>query len=417
MVHSGFGVVPHGIPGTPVPFNFHIPQADIHQLTSLVKNGVIAAPSFYTTHNFTDGPEYAFGASRDWLADAAKAWVDPKYFDWRAMEKHWNSFPQFTINVTGPSDGQVFDLHFGALFSRKPDAIPIIFSHGWPSSWLDFIPMLELLTTKYTPETLPYHIITPSIPDYGLSTRSNLTTTELNFYTAAEALNELMKALGFDAYVAQGGDVGSALTATLGAKHDECKAVLFNNFILTPSEIASVADLPVTPGENASIAAGTAFRYSGVGYMLEQGTKPGAIALVSESNPLAMLGWIGSLYAEGTPLPLTDILKQVSWYWYTKSYGRGLWAYRAAWASVIRDDDADKNPTPLAITNKPLGYSRYPFEVLVAAKSWLDHWFPDNLVFYREHPEGGHFAAAEQPVAFLQDIEDFVAVVKAKAQF
>jgi pimeloyl-ACP methyl ester carboxylesterase len=226
MVDAGFGVVPVGIPGAPAPFTLHVPDKDLAQLSILVENAVIGVPSYYNTHNFTDGPDYLFGTSRDWFANAAKVWVND--FDWRAHEKYWNTFPQFTINVTAPSDGQVFDLHFAALFSRKPDAIPIILSHGWPSSWLDFIPIFELLTTKYTPETLPYHIIAPSIPDFGLSTRSELTKTELDFYKAAEALNELMKALGFDAYIAQGGDVGSGITAALGAVHDECKAVHCN---------------------------------------------------------------------------------------------------------------------------------------------------------------------------------------------
>jgi len=151
--------------------------------------------------------------------------------------------------------------------------------------------MFELLTAKYTPETLPYHIITPSIPDYGLSTRSNLTTTELNFQKAAEALNELMKALGFDAYIAQGGDVGSGITAAIGAGHDECKAVHFNNFLLTSSERAAVKDLPVTSAENVSLALTAGYLYSGLGYMLEQGTKPGALSLILESSPAAMLGW------------------------------------------------------------------------------------------------------------------------------
>jgi microsomal epoxide hydrolase len=223
MVDAGFGVVPLGIPGRPVSFSLHILDADLKQLSSLVQTSLIGAPSFYNTRSLADGFEYAFGTTRDWMAAAADEWVNK--FNWRAHEKTFNSIPQFTIDVTAPSDGQIFHFHFAALFSRKPDAIPILFSHGWPSAWLEFIPFLKLLASKYTPETLPYHIIVPSIPDYGLSTRSKLTETELNFDTAAEALNELMKALGFNAYVSQGGDVGSGLTAKLAATYDECKAV------------------------------------------------------------------------------------------------------------------------------------------------------------------------------------------------
>lgn len=90
------------------------------------------------------------------------------------------------------------------------------------------------------------------------------------------------------------------------------------------------------------------------------------------------------MYAEGTTYSIDTILQQVSWYWLTQSYGRTLWAYRSVWAAMLRDDN-QKLPSPLAITTKPLGYSWYPGEVLGSAKSWLEHWFPDNLSFYRAH--------------------------------
>ncbi|KAL2194507.1 Alpha/Beta hydrolase protein [Corynascus similis CBS 632.67] len=414
MAHAGFGLVPQGIPGTPSPFSLQVPAADLHQLSSLVRTAVVGPPSFYNTHSVADDPDHAFGITREWFAAAADEWVHK--FDWRAHEKHWNSFPQFTINVTAPSDGQVFHLHFAALFSHRHDATPVLFSHGWPSSWTEFVPVLELLTEKYTPKTLPYHIVVPSIPDYGLSTRSGLTETELDFRGAAEALNELMKALGFDAYIAQGGDVGSGLTAALGTFHDECKAVHFNNLILTPSEMGAVSDLPVTPEEATTLARAAQFGDRDTAYMYEQGTKPGGISLALMSNPMALLAWIGTMYVEHTEYSLNTILQEVSWYWLTKSYGRSLWSYRSVWRAVLRDDNR-KLPSPLAIQEKPLGYSWYPDEVLAAAKSWLEHWFPDNLVFYKAHESGGHLAAFDNPAGFLQDIEDFVAIVKTKVKF
>lgn len=93
---------------------------------------------------------------------------------------------------------------------------------------------------------------------------------------------------------------------------------------------------------------------------------------------------IGGMFAEATATPLDVILQQVSWYWYTKSYGRALWPYHSAWEAILRDVQ-NKLPSPLAITNKPLGYSWFPTEPLAVAKSWMEHWFPENLVFYRAH--------------------------------
>ena len=103
MSVTGFGVLALGIPGAPVPFTLHVPETDLHQLSSLVQTAVLGVPSFYNTHNITDGPNHAFRPSRGWLANAADFWVND--FDWRFHEKYWNTFPQFTINVTAPSDG------------------------------------------------------------------------------------------------------------------------------------------------------------------------------------------------------------------------------------------------------------------------------------------------------------------------
>jgi len=90
------------------------------------------------------------------------------------------------------------------------------------------------------------------------------------------------------------------------------------------------------------------------------------------------------MYAEGASTPIDHILQQVSWYWLTKSYGSGLWAYRGVWEPMLRDANVHKLPSPLKIT-KPIAYSYFPQEVLAAAESWVNHWFPDNLVFFRKH--------------------------------
>lgn len=235
MAHEEFAVLPAGISNKPTPFSLHVSDENLSQLTSLVKAGVVGAPTFYNTHSLVDNVEYAFGATRDWFSAAKDQWANN--FDWRAHEKLLNSFPQFTMDVTAPSDNQVFHFHFAALFASnlKPDAIPLILLHGWPGSWTDFIPVLQQVKSKYSPGTLPYHIIVPSIPDYGLSTRSKLTEKELDMPAAAEALNELMKALGFKAYIVQGGDVGSGLATALATFHDECKAVHCESFSSHPT--------------------------------------------------------------------------------------------------------------------------------------------------------------------------------------
>ncbi|KAK0631137.1 Alpha/Beta hydrolase protein [Bombardia bombarda] len=416
MAVSPFGTLPLGIPGNPVPYTHHIPSNTLHHLPHLVRSVDIAVPSYYNTHAYT--PNGTFGTSLEWLSSAAHTWVND--FDWRAHEDHWNSFPNFKINVTTPSDNQAFNLHFAALFSKKKDAVPIILMHGWPGSWLEFVPLLDLIVEKYTPETLPFHVIVPSIPDYGLSTRSDELTKELDLKGASEAMNELMKALGFGVggYIAQGGDVGYALAAYMSAKFDECKAVHLNLIFLDANQTAAIeaANLPLTPEEEATLAIGRAWGSTGSSYAYEHGTRPATIALAAMTSPLAMLSWMGEKFIEWSdnrdPLSLDTILAAVSFYWYTGCFGRALWSYRVL-TPVIGGGIVD---LPITFT-KPFGYSAFPHELSTLPKSWADFLFPDNLVFYRRHDVGGHFAALQEPAAFLGDIEDFVAVVKTKVAF
>lgn len=185
-------------------------------------------PQHGTIH--TQIPENGtYGVSRNWLLNAQETILDG--YSWRDYEEYYNRLPQYKINITTPSDGQLFELHFAALFSTRPDAIPITFLHGWPGAWLEFAGVMDLLVKKYTPETLPYHVVIPSLPDYGLSKRPN-EDRELTMEAASEASNQLMVDLGFNAYVAQDGDVGASLAQGMCGVYDQCKA--FHRELQTP---------------------------------------------------------------------------------------------------------------------------------------------------------------------------------------
>lgn len=209
-----FNNVPAGAPGKPIPFSLHIPDQALADFRSLLQLSRIGPSTWYTEKQ--DG---RFGISRDWLTRAKEAWLQ---FDWRKVEERVNALPNFKIDVQ--SNGDLHNIHFTALFSTRQDAVPIIFMHGWPGSFLEFLPMLELLVQKYTPETLPFHVIVPSIPDYGLSTRNSI-DEEMTLPIAAQVMNELMVQLGLgQGYVAQGGDVGSMLARIMSSKFSGCKA-------------------------------------------------------------------------------------------------------------------------------------------------------------------------------------------------
>ncbi|KAK3294619.1 Alpha/Beta hydrolase protein [Chaetomium fimeti] len=401
MSLCAFGTVPPGALSTPAPFKLSVPAAQQDKLTKLVSEAEIAVPSYYNTHADTTNTS-SFGLSRDWLVDAQEAWTSGEY-SWRAEQQRLNRFPHFRINITttttAPNDdeddnaedgteSETFDLHFAALFSRSASATPVVLMHGWPGSWIEFGAVLDLLAARYTAETLPYHVVVPSLPDYGLSTRRGELRRPLTMEGAAGAIDGLMAALGFGAgYVAQGGDVGAIVGQVLCAKFEACKAlhrecvrllVLLTPPFMSANATAAVAGIPVTPAEQAQLARSAIWGSKGTAYVSEHGTRPSTIALALSTNPLAMLSWMGEKFIEWSdnrfPLSLNTILSLTSFYWFTNSFGRGLWAYSF---------ETSRIPVPFSST-KPFGYSAYPLEVTAFPKAWAEHLYP-NLVLYRTH--------------------------------
>ncbi|KAK4452561.1 putative epoxide hydrolase [Podospora aff. communis PSN243] len=411
---SAYGQLPAGVLGSPVPFTLSVPEAAVAQVNTLVSQALIDRPTWY--NGLRANPATAtFGLSRSWLSTAQSEWATN--YSWSDAEAHLNSFPNFMINVTttSPSNKQDFNLHFAALFSKNESAIPVILMHGWPGSWFEFAGVLDLLADKYTPETLPYHFVVPSIPDYGLSTRYSETDDdgiELTMEGASEALHELMKDLGFNKYVAEGGDVGSFLAQTMCWEYTECRAFHLNMLFLSADQLAEAASLSnftVTPAEKAHLKYADEWGTTGKAYASEHATRPSTISLVVNTNPLAMLAWIGEKLIEWSDYraspSLESIITHASYYWYTGSFGRSMWAYRSLFKSV-----GGPLPAPVISLTKPLGYSNFPDELAALPQSWAEHYFP-NLVYYNNHDVGGHFAAMEQPAAFLSDLEEFLAIV------
>lgn len=198
------------------PFELHIPENEVVEFKNLLKLSKIGPATWWNQQNNSQ-----FGVSREWLIKAKETWLTS--FDWRIHEEYVNKFPNFKIAVQDFEVGEI-DIHFVALFSAKHDAIPIICMHGFPSSFADFLPMMDLLADKYTPETLPYHIIVPSLPDYGLS-GTRTPNTEMTLERSARIMNQLMMDLGFGGgYIAQGGDLGSLLARIMSAEYETCKA-------------------------------------------------------------------------------------------------------------------------------------------------------------------------------------------------
>lgn len=218
---EGFDTIPSGAKGGAEPFQLHVSDTELSNFKTLLKLSPVGPETWENKTSTQDGGTY-FGITRDWLVNAKETWLEK--FDWREQEGYINSFPNFKIPI-GDGNSEPLNIHFAALFSKKKDATPVIFMHGWPGCHLEFLPMLELLRTKYTAETLPFHAIVPSLPGYSLSSGPP-TGQDFTAVDAGRVLNQLMIDLGFgDGYVAQGGDVGYYLARQMSGVHDECKAL------------------------------------------------------------------------------------------------------------------------------------------------------------------------------------------------
>ncbi|KAH8896127.1 alpha/beta-hydrolase [Thozetella sp. PMI_491] len=392
-----FGIIPENIPGKPEPFNLRVPEQDIADFRQLLKLSKIGPATWWNQHK-----DHRYGVSREWLSQAKEAWLSN--FDWRKHEERINKFPNFKMDVKDPEAGHI-NMHFIALFSAKKDATPLVFLHGYPASFTEFLPVVELLTAKYTPETLPYHVIVPSLPDYGLS-GSPSENIEMTVELSARIVNQLMIDLGFgEGYLAQGGDLGSLIARILSAEYKECKAFHVN--MLDPTEAPPSYD-GVSAEELAILKRTEAWRETGMAYALEHATRPATAGLAIASSPLALLAWIGEKLVEWVdpraPLPLDTLLATVSLYWFTDSFPRSLYH-----ASVLKFFmPGQRLPTS---KEKPLGYSLFAHDLAVLPHAWAKQVYP-NLKFFRMHAEGGHFASEEQPEAFLEDVEEFAGAVR-----
>jgi microsomal epoxide hydrolase len=211
----------------------------------------------------------------------------------RKEEERINALPNFKAHIED-DDGNNYNIHFAALFSSKPDATPIAFLHGWPGSFLEFVPLMEHLKQKYSPDNLPYHIIAPSLPGYALSSDpphdKDWTTIE-----TGRLIHKVMLSLGFakNGYLVQGGDIGSMVSRVMAATYDECKGMHLNFMLNIGIKDKASDDDKITEQEKKGLERMDKFFAKGRAYANEHGTKPATIGFVMASSPIAQLAWIG----------------------------------------------------------------------------------------------------------------------------
>ncbi|PGH17728.1 hypothetical protein AJ79_00869 [Helicocarpus griseus UAMH5409] len=324
-----YTTIPRTALKVPEPYHIGIPEQQLSDFKTLLKLSKIPAATYENLQE--DG---RFGVSRRWLEEMKGYWEEG--FEWRKTEEHINSFPNFMSTVTIPvenGENEEYKIHFVALFSEKQDAAPLVLLHGWPGSFLEFLPLLSLMRSKYTPQTLPYHLIIPSLPGYAFSSPPPL-TRDFAMNDICKLVNQLMLDLGFGqtGYLAQGGDVGSFVARRLSAEYEACKAIHLNFFTAPtfPNPPEPAAQKPLSEKEKVGIQRGQLFQTAGSAYAMEHATRPSTIGLVLGSSPLALLAWIGEKFVHWSDeVPAKEeILRSVTLYWFTETLGRGIYPYR-----------------------------------------------------------------------------------------
>jgi pimeloyl-ACP methyl ester carboxylesterase len=345
-----------------------------------------------------EGTGWEYGVPPDYLRELTSYWRDG--YDWRTHEARLNEFAQFTTRV----DDQT--IHFLHERSRHPDAMPLLLTHGWPGSIVEFLDVIPRLTD---PEAWggsaadAFHVIVPSLPGYGFS--GPTTAPGWNVTRVARAFIELLARLGYDDYAAQGGDWGAQVATRIGAWDPEhCRAIHLN----MPLADRPADDVALSDEESADLAALAAFRREESGYSLEQQTKPHTLGAALADSPAGLLAWIVEKFrtwsdCDGDPertFTRDQLLTNVTVYWVTGTITSSMRLYR----ETRVDDDA---PTSITV---PTGVARYPKEPLRVPRAWVERRY--HVTHWATMPRGGHFAAMEQPELFVDDLRTFFRTVR-----
>lgn len=316
-------------------------------------------------------------------------------YDWRAREALLNKYPQFMTELNG------LDIHFIHARSSHPEARPLLLTHGWPGSMVEFQkvigPLIDPVAHGGNAEDA-FHVVCPALPGYGFSGKPS--DTGWSIEKIAETWNQLMLRLDYDAYFAQGGDWGAAVTSAIGMQNlGNCQAIHVNMVIVEPDP-ATMDDL--SPLEQSALAGMQHYSDYDSGYSKQQSTRPQTVGYGLTDSPVGQMAWILEKYwawmdCDGHPenvLTKDELLDNIMLYWCNASAASSARLY---WESF---NDLSRDEIVLAT-----GCSVYPKEIFRASRRWAERRFK-HLIHWNELDKGGHFAAFEVPETFIKEVRN-----------
>lgn len=343
--------------------------------------------------------DWSQGVPLQWIREICDYWADD--YDWRAREARLNRFSQFMTEIDG------LDIHFLHLRSPERDALPLIITHGWPGSIVEFMKVIDPLVNPVAHGGDPadaFHVVCPSLPGFGFSAKPRSTGWGVDRIASAWA--SLMARLGYARYGAQGGDWGSAITTSLGAQDSEhCAGI---HITLAFSTRPQVQGEP-TREEQRALTGIKHYSDWDSGYSKQQSTRPQTLAYGLTDSPAGQAAWILEKFwawtdCDGHPENIfskDELLDNVMLYWVTATAGSSARLY---WESF--------GPRRAARTVRvPTGVAVFPKEIVTPVRRWMESNFT-NIQHWSEMPKGGHFAAFEQPELFVRDVRAFFGSIR-----
>jgi microsomal epoxide hydrolase len=373
-------------------FRCHVPDAAIEDLKRRLRET--------RWPDQLDGAGWDYGSELGYVRALCEHWAEA--FDWRAAEARFNRFPQFTTEIAGEN------VHFYHVRSPEPDALPLIITHGYPGSVAEFLDILGPLSDPAAhggDAKDAFHVIAPSIPGYGFSGPTKHRGFTMD--AAADVNLELMERLGYDRYVAQGGDWGASISSGMALKRPERLIALHLNFILgRPADPADpLAGL--TEEEKTQLAWKADYDAHESGYQAIQGTKPQSLAYGLTDSPAGLAAWIVEKFKTWSDcgddiersFSKDQLLENIMLYWVTGTINSAMRMYYESMGP------GRVNTTPRPRVEVPTAHARFPAEIRPTPRAWAEQMY--NIVRWTRMPKGGHFAAFEQPQAFVEDLRDF----------
>jgi pimeloyl-ACP methyl ester carboxylesterase len=343
-----------------------------------------------------------YGLDLDWLRSITDYWL--KQYDWRAQQRALNEYPHHVATIDG------FRIHYLHFRSRHANALPLVITHGWPGSFLELLKVAPMLADS---ESDPFHVVVPSLPGFGFSERPSW--PGMNTFRTAELWVRLMHELGYERFVAQGGDIGANVSSAMAFRYPESVMALHLNYI--PGSYRPWVDEAAQPllAEEAAFQRSARDWYDEKGgYWHVQATQPQTLGFALNDSPVGLAAWLIDKYRDWGDchgdvfrrFSMDELLTHVSLYWFTETIASSCRMYLESRKAPLAFQRGERITTPCGVLHLAK-------EEPMPPRVWVERAY--SVVRWTQHARGGHFAAWEEPELFAADVREFVAPFRTAA--